>query len=566
LKVGVELDGDVQEPSLRLTVDLDHLKTPQVDGLSSSIRVLARSRETRLDASAAVRDARLLQVAGTVGLPLERLLRGGDLGEPPVELTGTFTRFDLAKLSAAAPSFGRLQGILTGGVRVQGRLQHPEGHAGATVANAVLGGVPFARLDVRADTSGPAGRIVVAAASADQQKGGRLRLTARVDRAPGGPVEAQLTATGLDVAFVRALVPQVRTAAGQLDAKIAVRGPRDQPRVTGVVALARGQLGVVGVQELDHIELRARVSPTRITLDQLDARSGSGSVHADGFVGLRGTLPTALAARLKTSDLPVPYAGLAGARLDLDVTAKGALQGRDFNLDVGVQRGLVKVQKLGGGRALQKTGPLADVVFVDQRARAAAPQPKQYILPERINVKLRVADFYVRGKDVNADFRADLTVHTERGVTLIKGEVLARYGQVELFGRQYTLDHARVLFNGRPQPDPALDIRLTRQFPEVNLAIAVTGTVGKPHLKLTSDPALYQEPQLVSMVLTGSAPGAPSQGGDVTNAVAAGIATAVIGQLAAQIAPSLPFDVLRVARGSPEKTQAEQNKFAAGTE
>ena len=128
-----------------------------------------------------------------------------------------------------------------------------------------------------------------------------------------------------------------------------------------------------------------------------------------------------------------------------------------------------------------------------------------------------------------------------------------RRGRINITGQRFDFEPSRIAFDGGTNPN--LQIRITHQYPESLVAVEIRGTPEKPQLKLSSDPPIYDQAQIVSLVLTGQPGGAPSAG-DTFDPTAA-IATAVLGKLADKIAPELGLDVLRV------ETVKEETKEAA---
>jgi len=86
--------------------------------------------------------------------------------------------------------------------------------------------------------------------------------------------------------------------------------------------------------------------------------------------------------------------------------------------------------------------------------------------------------------------------------------------------------------------------------------VELHGTPTRPQLRFRSEPAVYDQAQIISLVLTGRITGAP--GGPAPDPTA-GIATPVLGKLADKLAPQLGLDVLRV-----EKAESTPEQAAAG--
>src|SRR5205823_1270906 len=94
----------------------------------------------------------------------------------------------------------------------------------------------------------------------------------------------------------------------------------------------------------------------------------------------------------------------------------------------------------------------------------------------------------IRSPELQTDLKGDLDVEVAAGVPKLSGDLEATWGWVEILGRKYTLEHANVSFGGEPEPDPALDIRVTREVGEADIVIEVHGTARRPKLELSSDP------------------------------------------------------------------------------
>src|SRR5205814_9803888 len=99
--------------------------------------------------------------------------------------------------------------------------------------------------------------------------------------------------------------------------------------------------------------------------------------------------------------------------------------------------------------------------------------------------------------------KGDLDVIAGGGEPRITGEVESLSGWVELLGRRYTLERVRVGFDGSEEVNPELDVRVTRQVSEATIVIEVHGTAKKPQLVLASEPPVYDQSQIIGIILSG---------------------------------------------------------------
>lgn len=177
----------------------------------------------------------------------------------------------------------------------------------------------------------------------------------------------------------------------------------------------------------------------------------------------------------------------------------------------------------GSPRKLQRIGPRDDIRFIDEVALAADEKQKDKKKQaankaETIDIKATAAPVYVRGKDLDIELESSVRVVTAppgqaKGQPVLMGTVRIRRGRINLSGQRFNFERGEISFNGEPEPNPALDIRLTHQYPEATVVVEIRGTPKKPELVLTSDPPVFDKAQIVSLILTGQPGGQPSGGG-----------------------------------------------------
>ena len=145
--------------------------------------------------------------------------------------------------------------------------------------------------------------------------------------------------------------------------------------------------------------------------------------------------------------------------------------------------------------------------------------------------------------------RSDIRIGTvpsgpHAGAPTVSGGIHIPRGRINIQGQRFDFEHGNVTFNGSYEINPELDLKLTRQYPEALVVIELRGTPKKPQLRMSSDPAVYDQAQIVSLILTGQPGGQPSTGKSFDPTAA--VATAVLSKLADKVAPALGLDVMRV--------------------
>jgi translocation and assembly module TamB len=136
-------------------------------------------------------------------------------------------------------------------------------------------------------------------------------------------------------------------------------------------------------------------------------------------------------------------------------------------------------------------------------------------------------------------------VHSDRlivalGDTLgVRGTVDVDHADADLLGRRYQVQPGALIFDG--SADPRLDLRMTHQFPDLALDVALTGRASKPDLHLSSEPGGYTYDQLFGFFLGGEPGGEASS--QTRNAIAGAGARVVSGRLGRRISKVLPIKI-----------------------
>src|SRR5205807_1238934 len=111
------------------------------------------------------------------------------------------------------------------------------------------------------------------------------------------------------------------------------------------------------------------LSPGKLTLQGLAARSGNGKLAASGDLALAGLRPTSVDAKLDANDFALSWGGSIAAALDGVIRVHGQDSGRGLAGRIAVEQGTLHLPPLASGKKLQPVGPLAEVVFVDAAAK-----------------------------------------------------------------------------------------------------------------------------------------------------------------------------------------------------
>jgi autotransporter translocation and assembly factor TamB len=592
LAINIALAGDVAHPTGTAALDLrdlmlrnfgtltrdSTLKT--IPGVGTVLRLEARPDSTHLGARVLLRDAGVLVVDARSQANLGAVLAGTAApARAPFQATVDIPAFKLESLAEVADDLKGVRGTLAGRIELGGTPARPSGRGDISVTGAAVDQVALGKVLVHGEAQ--SGRIDVAA-NLPEARGGDLYAEAHLDRARGDALDARVRGKDLDLAVARPFLPGVREIGGTAQLSVDASGTLHAPVVHGSLNLTGGRLGVIGQPTFSDVAVQASLQPGRLDVGKLAARSGGGSLDGKGWVLLEHGKPSSLVFTAHADRFLIAVAGSTGARVDGELAVEAALRDAVLTGEARVPKAVVWLPGIptGGGRDLQRIEPRPDVKFVDQAAQGAAEHKAAMAAQAaaapatRLDLRAQAGPVFVRSKDLSLEVAADLHITTiaegrHKGEPAVAGSAHIRRGHINISGQRFDFDHAEVNFAGDPDNDPSLDLRLTRQFPEALVVIEIRGTPKHPELHLSSDPPVYDQAQIVSLIVTGQSGGQPSAGSSFDPT--ATVATAVLGKLADVVAPQIGLDVLRVqnvqqtnAQGQPTgdtDTRVEVGKY-----
>lgn len=145
-----------------------------------------------------------------------------------------------------------------------------------------------------------------------------------------------------------------------------------------------------------------------------------------------------------------------------------------------------------------------------------------------------------------------------------RGEVRLVDGRYEAYGQDLEIETGRLLWNGGPLTEPAVEIRALREPREgIEVGVQVRGTLDRPEFTLYSTPTMTREQQLSWLVL--GRPLEQASGADERAAIAnAALALGLAGtdSLAGRFSKRLRLDEISV--GSAPGDEAEQARVTLG--
>jgi translocation and assembly module TamB len=586
VSLSADLEGTVSAPSGELTLQGQQLQTAPMDPTDVNLRVEAQKAITAvLDAKDA--HGALAQVKLDVGASPANLQARKSFDDVPVKLDGRFGPLDLSRLPVVLGEgrlARRLRGTLEATVQGAGSLQSPTLVAEARTAQLGAGDTPLGKAEVKLDYRKAKSQLHAALESIN---GGALKLDASTEldlslpavrrglKPASAPLDAKLTAQKFDLAFLNGFTTTLRKVTGTLDIDARATGTVGAPQGLGKLEWNDGTLGLSGFGEYRRVHLLVNASNDRVSLDDLEAHTDSGSLKLTALGTRDGPLWT-LKANGEAKDFPVFAEDQLVATLSLRTNLDGSARKGHIALDkIHIPEAHVELPTQ-SRRDLQSLNRPDDIILLkngkpldpkrarkildrdrDRGAEAAlglgGPPPEEARPMKVVLVLDATKNLWVKGQDLNVevglspDFRVELGEETD-----LFGEVRIIRGRLDVLGRRFDFQKNSVVRFTGPPTEPALNVTAVYNNVKagVKVSMHVQGEAGEIQLVPTSEPPLT-ESEIYTLLATGRTNLKRGSGG---SAIGSAQAVSVLGSLAASqlktaVGDKVGLDVLSVEAG-----------------
>ena len=584
VSLSADVAGTVGAPTGELTLQGQKLQTPPMDPTEVSLELKAQKAIDVLleahDGHGALADVKL-----GVGASPANLQARNTFDDVPVKLDGKFGPLDLSRLPIVVGEgrlARRLRGTVEATVEGRGSLQAPTLVAQARTAQLGAGQTPLGQAEVKVDYRQARTQLRAALASIN---GGSLSLDARTDldlsfpairrglKPTNAPIQATVTAQKFDLAFLTGFTTTLRKVAGTLDIDARASGTLGSPQGQGKLEWTDGTLGLAGFGEYRGVHLAVNASNDRVSLDDLQAHTESGSLKFTGLGTRDGPLWT-LKADGEATNFPIfsedQLVATLSVRTNLDGTARRGhielnkvhIPEAHVELPTQTRRDLQSLHRPDDIILLKNGKPLDPkrarlVLARDQEAVAAlggAGELPEETRPTNIVVLLDATkNLWVKGNDLNVevglsqDFRVEIGEETD-----LFGEVRILRGRLDVLGRRFDFQRNSVVRFTGPPTEPALNVTAIYNNVKagVKVSMHVQGQAGEIQLVPTSEPPLT-ESEIYTLLATGRTNLKRGSGG---SEIGSAQAVSVLGSLAASqlksaVSDKVGLDVLSIEAG-----------------
>jgi translocation and assembly module TamB len=307
------------------------------------------------------------------------------------------------------------------------------------------------------------------------------------------PLRASIRADSSALALLYLYVPQIDRSSGDLSLDLVVGGTLGSPLVNGVLRLENGEMDFYQVNlALRQLRAEARLLDNGFVLTSA-ARAGTGSVEANAELTWRDGQPYGELS-LRGEDLLV--IDVPEAKITASPDLRFRVAGRDL-----AATGTVKIP---AARIVPADLTGATLVSGDEIVVGEAARDPDGGFRVSSNLRLTLGDRVTLDSfGLSGRLAGSLNVVTTAdGGNRGSGELGITEGKYAALGRRLDIERGRLIFTGGLLGDPGVDLRATKEFPDVRAGVNVRGTLREPRMTFFSEPSLPQS-QVVSLILAG---------------------------------------------------------------
>ena len=295
----------------------------------------------------------------------------------------------------------------------------------------------------------------------------------------------------LPLSVLAAFRPEVRSAAGQLDASVKLGGTVDRPEIVGEGEISGGQLTLADYPDtLRDVRARFTTSPRAVRLVEATAALGGGELRASGEMALDDARPGAYRFTVTARQVALTPVADLNTAWDADLELVGLAERAQLRGEARLLRGLytrdISILRtlLEGGPAREGTAGAGAGLHLDLRVA----------LQDNLVVRTTITRFRAGGT---------LTVAGTTSAPVVFGTVETREGQIVFRRQTFTLTSASARFIDPRRIDPVLDVRGTAQIRGYDVTLHVSGRSEDLEIRFSSSPPLPEE-DVLSLVAFGA--------------------------------------------------------------
>jgi autotransporter translocation and assembly factor TamB len=325
------------------------------------------------------------------------------------------------------------------------------------------------------------------------------------------PLEATVAIEDAPLSAVGILLPEhLYDVEGGMSAHATVTETVGAPKIVGNAKVSAGAATVVAMrQRFDRIGITVDFDNERITLSQLQMRSGKGTLSGRGEAKLTEGAARATV-HVDLDRIPLQSPGLPRLQVTsaLDAQIESDTAGTAVELALKGSRIDVVSSNVEAAKAIPENPRVHQVTRLDAPP-SRAPAPDGARPSPDASAPLRIAidlsdPLRIRGPAVDMTWGGSLSAKAAGGSVSASGALTSGEGFFDLMSNRFSLDRGRITVPDVEDLQLFADIAATSRVGDFDVTATIRGPLPRPELKLTAVPNLT-ESQVFTLLLTGTA-------------------------------------------------------------
>jgi autotransporter translocation and assembly factor TamB len=339
-------------------------------------------------------------------------------------------------------------------------------------------------------------------------------------------LEVELRASHLELALLEPwLFGTFREPRGTVEGWLRLRGGHPRPRFEGLLDLQNGSLSVpVLGRTLAPIAGSLSLHSDSLRIDTLRVGPPGNDAVLTGTLGIDEAGTPRADLRLALREFPLAQTGFARANTSGAVEVAGPLDGLRVRGEMALSEVLVRLPEP-QDPTLKEIRVLVDPTDMESLRESREPFAG-FVGQADVDLGLTVPEgSRIRGQGADLQVDGEIRLRKPRlAPAAYAGLLRAQRGSYRFRGRRFELRRGSATFDGRPVPDPLLDIEAAHRVKDVTVVARITGRASDPTVRLRSEPELPEKDVLAYLLFGRSSDQVASSQQAALQSAAAGLA------------------------------------------
>ena len=294
---------------------------------------------------------------------------------------------------------------------------------------------------------------------------------------------------------------QIRDIQGRLDGMLKVTGSVGDLKTDGELTMSNASLRIVpaGIR-LNEMKSSFVFEPNQISVPDFTAKSGSGSLNANGEMALNELVPGQMDITVSAKNFRAANTSQYNAIINANADINGTLTSPSISGSVQFLNGFVKLDNFGEKSVENVSLDSAEVI--DEST--AMYDSLSLDMDITFNRRFFVQNERYLEMEVELEGQVDLLKEKSKELQMF-GAITTSSGYARPLGKDFMIEEGQITFSGNPE-NPSVNVRSLYEPPQpeedIKIWYVIEGTVEDPRFKYESQPEMELQ-SIISYTLFG---------------------------------------------------------------